>query len=116
MTVTICRAAVLVEYNAPLEIRELPVPVPEAGALVVKITAATMCGSEVHLWRGDYARAFPMTLPVTPGQGAGNSGEAEGCCVFSHRPRFGLLPCRRADCWRQYGSAAEGESAGESMR
>jgi D-arabinose 1-dehydrogenase-like Zn-dependent alcohol dehydrogenase len=39
------RAAVLVEYNQPLEIRELMIPPLEPGAILVKVEAATVCGS-----------------------------------------------------------------------
>jgi D-arabinose 1-dehydrogenase-like Zn-dependent alcohol dehydrogenase len=40
------RAAVLVDYNQPLEIRELTVPPLEPGAILVKVEAATVCRSE----------------------------------------------------------------------
>ena len=46
-------AAVLAEFEAPLTLRELPVPELEPGALLVRVDAATGCGSDVHLWTGD---------------------------------------------------------------
>jgi L-iditol 2-dehydrogenase len=46
------RAAVMTEFSAPLEIRELPVPEPEPRALVVKVRAASICGTDVHFWHG----------------------------------------------------------------
>lgn len=60
------RAAVVTEYEAPLETRELPVPEPEAGALVVEMAAATICGTDVHLWEGGLD-ALGVELPVVPG-------------------------------------------------
>jgi threonine dehydrogenase-like Zn-dependent dehydrogenase len=60
------RAAVISEYEAPLEVRELPVPEPEAGALVVEMVAATICGTDVHLWEGGLD-ALGVQLPVVPG-------------------------------------------------
>lgn len=63
-----CRAAVLTEHGAPLEIRELPVPAElEPGALLVRIEAATVCGSDLHLWDGSLAGSQALTLPVIPG-------------------------------------------------
>lgn len=60
------RAAVLTKFNEPLEIRNLPVPELEHGALLVKIELATICGSDVHLWDGSNA-AGNIDLPVIPG-------------------------------------------------
>ena len=37
-----CMAAVVAELNQPVELRELPLPTLEHGALLVKIEAATV--------------------------------------------------------------------------
>jgi D-arabinose 1-dehydrogenase-like Zn-dependent alcohol dehydrogenase len=60
------RIALLKEYQKPLEIREFDVPDPEPGAIVVKLTQAGLCGSDLHVWRGDFAgRPLPETgLPL----------------------------------------------------
>jgi threonine dehydrogenase-like Zn-dependent dehydrogenase len=64
----VSRAAVLTEHGKPLEIRELPVPERvEPGALLVKIEATTVCGSDLHLWDGSLAGSQGMDLPVIPG-------------------------------------------------
>lgn len=47
------QAAVMTAFGEPLEIRELPVGKPEPGALTVKVLASTICGTDVHFWRGD---------------------------------------------------------------
>ena len=39
------------------EIREYPVPDPEPGAVLVKVTMAGICGSDLHVWRGEMAVA-----------------------------------------------------------
>jgi len=39
--------------RTPFELREYPVPDPEPGALVVRVTAANVCGSDLHFWRGE---------------------------------------------------------------
>lgn len=61
------RAAVVTAFNKPLEIRELPVPELEAGAVLVEIEAATVCGSDVHLWDGSLSAIRPLELPIIPG-------------------------------------------------
>jgi len=58
------RAAVLSGYDSPLEIRQFPVPETlEAGAALVKVTLAGVCGTDVHLWHGQ----LPIPLPVVLG-------------------------------------------------
>jgi L-iditol 2-dehydrogenase len=47
------RAAVYKGLGIPLEIKEYPVPDPEPGAIVVKVSVANICGSDMHMWRGD---------------------------------------------------------------
>jgi threonine dehydrogenase-like Zn-dependent dehydrogenase len=38
----------------PFVPREYPVPEPGPGAVLVKVTLANICGSDLHIWRGDY--------------------------------------------------------------
>lgn len=58
------KAAVLVEYGKPLEIRELPIPEVEAGGILVKVELAGICGTDIHQWKGDLRR---VPLPLVPG-------------------------------------------------
>lgn len=86
---TTSRAAVLTAHGEPLEVRELPIPTEiEPGALLVKIEAATVCGSDLHLWDGSLGGSQAMDLPVIPGH------EMVGQIV-----RFG--PGRQADTFGQ---------------
>jgi threonine dehydrogenase-like Zn-dependent dehydrogenase len=57
-------AAVLTQYKQPLETRQYPVPqnIGEGEALV-RIEMAGICGTDVHLWRGE----LPIPLPVILG-------------------------------------------------
>jgi len=48
------KAAVFYKPGAPFEIKEFEVPTPEAGAALVRVTAAGICGSDLHLWRGEF--------------------------------------------------------------
>ncbi|MBI2209620.1 MAG: alcohol dehydrogenase, partial [Deltaproteobacteria bacterium] len=43
-----CRAAVITAHNQPLEIQRVPIPDLEPGALLVRIEASTLCGTDVH--------------------------------------------------------------------
>lgn len=64
MTQRTSRAAVLTNYDAPLEIREFPLPPSvEAGAALVRVKLAGICGTDVHLWHGQ----LPIPLPVILG-------------------------------------------------
>jgi len=47
------RAALFFGPGKPMELAEFPVPEPSPGALVVRITRANVCGSDLHIWRGD---------------------------------------------------------------
>jgi len=47
------RAALFFGPGRPMELVELPVPDPEPGAVVVRVTRANVCGSDLHIWRGD---------------------------------------------------------------
>lgn len=55
------RTAVLTAFGEPLDIREYPVPDPEPGAIVVKVRLTSICGSDLHLWRGEGGR-----VPLPP--------------------------------------------------
>jgi len=47
------RAALFFGPGKPMELTDLPVPDPAPGAAVVRITRANICGSDLHIWRGD---------------------------------------------------------------
>lgn len=49
------QAAVLESYNQPLQLREFSIPDPEPGAIIVKVDVATICGTDVHIWKGELA-------------------------------------------------------------
>ncbi len=57
------RASVLTAFNAPLELRDLPLPDKlEAGAVLVRTEMAGICGTDVHLWKGQLPIALPVIL------------------------------------------------------
>lgn len=59
------RAAVIREHHKPLTIEEVPIPELEPGALLVKITCSTLCGTDIHRWHGPLGGGD--TLPIITG-------------------------------------------------
>ena len=57
------KATVLEHFNAPLVARDFPLPQAEPGAALVRTEMAGICGTDVHLWKGE----SPITLPVILG-------------------------------------------------
>src|SRR5438132_5738824 len=58
------KAAVLEEFNAPLVLRKFPLPAAlEPGAALARTEMAGICGTDVHLWKGQ----LPISLPVILG-------------------------------------------------
>src|SRR5437867_1667686 len=56
-------AAVLEQFEAPLMLRELPLPVRmQPGAALVRTEMAGICGTDVHLWKGQLPIALPVIL------------------------------------------------------
>lgn len=55
------RAAVFLESTRSFEIRDLPVPEVEPGAILVRISLANVCGSDLHHWRGEMRSLGPVS-------------------------------------------------------
>ena len=53
------KAAVFFGPGKPFEIREITLPEVEPDAVVVRVSLANVCGSDLHFWRGD----APLRLP-----------------------------------------------------
>lgn len=57
------KAAVLTAFRAPLELIDYPKPEVGDGEVLVRMTAAGICGSDVHMWMGEDPRTpLPMIL------------------------------------------------------
>jgi len=55
------RVAVLREYGGEFDLREYPLPEVEPGAVLVKLTRAGICGSDLHIWRGEMKDVYGAT-------------------------------------------------------
>src|SRR5215470_6513136 len=53
------RAAVFFGPGKPFEIRSVPIPEIEPEGVLIRVTHANICGSDLHFWRGD----APLRLP-----------------------------------------------------
>ena len=57
------RASVLEQFNAPLALREFSLPTKcDPGAALVRTEMAGICGTDVHLWKGQLPIALPIIL------------------------------------------------------
>jgi len=62
MAMRMGKRVVLVGPHRPLEIWERPIPAPGAGAVVVRVEMSGVCGTDLHLWRGEVPLPYPVTL------------------------------------------------------
>lgn len=63
---TSTRAAVLTEHGSALELTDIPLPATvEPGAALVRISRATLCGTDVEIWSGKMS--LPGMLPMVLG-------------------------------------------------
>ena len=89
-------AAVLYESAQPMVIEEVEVLPPQAGEVMVRMKAAGVCHSDLHVMKGD----LPMPVPIILGhEGAGVVEEA-GPGVTSVAPGDHVVPIWRASCGR----------------
>ncbi|BBY31148.1 NAD(P)-dependent alcohol dehydrogenase [Mycolicibacterium sediminis] len=97
------KAFQFVEWQRPGELREVPIPEPGPGEVLIKVGGAGACHSDLHLLE---APAGPMALPFTLGHenagwveemGSGTTGFARGDAVVVYGPwGCGLcMNCRR---------------------
>ena len=61
---SMAKAAVIEKFGQPLSLRELPLPEPGPGEALVRVLAAGVCGSDVHISNGEDIR---VRAPLIPG-------------------------------------------------
>jgi threonine dehydrogenase-like Zn-dependent dehydrogenase len=65
------RALVLEQFNRPFVLKEFPMPKVGGGEVLAKVTAAGVCGSDLHMYEGKDPRT---PLPIIPGhEGVGEA-------------------------------------------
>lgn len=75
------RAAKIIKPNK-LEIVELPIPQPADNELLVKVMASGICGTDIHIFRGEYMGEYP----VIPGHEFAGRVEKIGNQVTRFKP------------------------------
>jgi propanol-preferring alcohol dehydrogenase len=80
--------------ESPVVWSEVPRPTAGPGELLLKVRAAGVCRSQLHMIEGDWAPACPPRLPIIPGHEiVGEVVEiGEGAAGFSHGQRVGVQP------------------------
>ncbi|MDN6275870.1 alcohol dehydrogenase AdhP [Psychrobacter sp.] len=64
------KAAILHEFNQPLQIEEVDIPTPGAGEIVVKMQASGVCHTDLHAIEGDWpVKPSPPFIPGHEGVG-----------------------------------------------
>jgi D-arabinose 1-dehydrogenase-like Zn-dependent alcohol dehydrogenase len=100
---------VVERYGDELVLRELPLPAAESGALLVRVAATTVCGSDANLWQGHYEKSLAVELPFVagheivgrvsgPGYGPGYGAGVDSIGQVLHvgdRVIWAPPPCRR---------------------
>jgi alcohol dehydrogenase, propanol-preferring len=109
------RAAVVPAIGAPLEIRDVPVPEPGPGQVLVRIEASGLCHTDIHAARGEWP-AKPR-IPLIPGhEGVGrvvSIGAEVDAGVVGQRVALPWLGRACGTCrycvsgWETYCSAAQ---------
>ena len=56
------RAALFHGHDAPLEVTEVTLDPPREGEVLVRMAAVGVCGSDLHVIRGEWTRPTPMIL------------------------------------------------------
>lgn len=69
------RAAVCYEFGKPLVVEEIEIDPPQQGEVKVRMVAAAICHSDVHLIRGEWNKEI---LPVVAGHEAAGVVEEVG--------------------------------------
>src|SRR5437867_5546501 len=62
MASRVSKRAVLVGPNRPIEIWERPIRPPQPNEILLRVSMSGVCGTDVHLWRGEVSLPGPVVL------------------------------------------------------
>jgi D-arabinose 1-dehydrogenase-like Zn-dependent alcohol dehydrogenase len=80
------RAALLVDYDSPLDITNVADPKPTPSGALLRVDACGVCRSDWHVWKGDWRWRMNPTLPHILGHEVAGEVVAVGSEVTSFRP------------------------------
>jgi alcohol dehydrogenase, propanol-preferring len=108
------RALVLRRFGEPLVLEERPAPVPRANQMLVRVRAARICGSDVHIAAGRVRVELPLVLGHEVTGTCDELGEvlvyaARGCgrCRYCRAGKEQLCPEAAEAGWARDGGFAE---------
>ena len=101
------KAYQIVEWGAPLQEREVPVPEPKGSEVLIKITACGICHSDIHIWDGYFdlgggnrislgerGVGLPFTMGHEPlGEVVAMGPDAEGVSIGDKRILYPWIGC-----------------------
>lgn len=80
----VLKAAVVHQFGKPLVIKDVPVPVPGPGEILVKVMACGVCHTDLHAAEGDWP--VKPSLPFIPGHEVAGVVAALGPGVTDFKP------------------------------
>lgn len=87
------KAARLHQYNQALQMNEVDVPKPIGEGVLVKVAAAGICHSDIHLIKGDWKDILPMKFPKTLGHESAGYVEEMGESAGIEEGRYCSCVC-----------------------
>jgi len=99
------KAAIFTGVGSPMEITEYPLPELAPGEILVRVSLANICGSDLHIWRGEVPwRTFPAILGhemaakvYQLGEGVSTDSLGQPLAVGDRVVYQYFYPCER--CW-----------------
>ncbi len=88
------QAAVMYAFGAPLRVEEIELDSPGEGEVLLRMVAAGICGSDLHVRQGD----VPVPIPAVAGHEGSGVVEAVGPGVTAYAPGDAVIQTFVATC------------------
>uniref|UniRef100_A0AC35EZF2 Alcohol dehydrogenase-like N-terminal domain-containing protein n=1 Tax=Panagrolaimus sp. PS1159 TaxID=55785 RepID=A0AC35EZF2_9BILA len=56
------KAQVYDRFNGPIELREIPVPIPGPNDILINVKYSGVCHTDLHVWKGEFLGAVEFPL------------------------------------------------------